>query len=67
MTNPDYNLAACLILDGRHAAVDEDPDEPTGTCAICGYADGWRDDGWGHYTLASVEYAREHQTFGEGR
>lgn len=60
-----YNLAACRILDARHEAVDECPDSPEGTCAICGYADGFRQDGWGHYTLASVEYVNTYEHFGD--
>lgn len=55
----EYNLSACRILDAHHQAEDEDPDDPTGTCKVCGFADGWRPDGaagsgFHHYTMASV-------------
>lgn len=63
MHNGDYNLDACLILDARHEALDENPDDVTGTCQVCGYADGFRDDGWGHFTLASVDYVKANERF----
>lgn len=62
-TTGEFNIAACRVLDRHHQAVDEHPDDPEGTCAICGFADGWRHDGDGpetflHYTLVSVPEVR---------
>jgi hypothetical protein len=54
MSNPDYVLTASLVLDAHHAA--DDPDDE-GTCNVCHYAAGHRDDAYGHYTWASVDEA----------
>jgi hypothetical protein len=60
----EFDMLGCRILDAHHQAVDENPDDPEGTCAICGFADGWRHDPideparFLHYTQASKGEAR---------
>jgi hypothetical protein len=61
----EYNLLACRILDAHHQAIDDNPDDPDGTCAICGYAVGWRNDPidesarFLHYTFAGKREVRQ--------
>jgi hypothetical protein len=53
MSNPDYVLTASLVLDAHHEA----GDDGDGCCPACLFASGYRDDGWGHFTWASVDEA----------